>query len=81
MSNKNSDYKPIMDILTDIFGDYAMHNDYRFQISFDCPVCSHEIKGLDKGDGKGNLEINYKKMYTSVGLVVTHTTPTVRFIN
>jgi DNA primase len=23
-------------------------------------VCSHEIKGLDKGDGKGNLEINYK---------------------
>lgn len=61
MSNKNSDYKPIMDILTDVFGDYAMHNDYRFQISFDCPVCSHEIKGLDKGDGKGNLEINYKK--------------------
>jgi hypothetical protein len=23
-------------------------------------VCSHEIKGLEKGDGKGNLEINYK---------------------
>jgi len=22
-------------------------------------VCSHDIKGLDKGDGKGNLEINY----------------------
>lgn len=61
MSNKNSEYKPIIDILTDIFGDYDKHNDYGFQISFDCPVCSHEIKGLDSGDGKGNLEINYKK--------------------
>jgi DNA primase len=37
-----------------------MHNDYKGQISFDCPVCSQEIKGLDHGDGKGNLEINYK---------------------
>jgi DNA primase len=24
-------------------------------------VCSHDIKGLDEGDGKGNLEINYKR--------------------
>jgi DNA primase len=24
-------------------------------------VCSHDIKGLDDGDGKGNLEINYKR--------------------
>jgi hypothetical protein len=61
MSSKNSEYKPIVDILIDIFGKYDMHNDYRYQISFDCPVCSHEIKGLDNGDGKGNLEINYKK--------------------
>jgi DNA primase len=28
-------------------------------MSFDCPVCSYEIKGLSKGDGKGNLEVNY----------------------
>jgi hypothetical protein len=33
----------------------------RGQISFDCPVCSHDIKGLDKGDGKGNLEVNYSQ--------------------
>jgi hypothetical protein len=37
-----------------------MHNDYRCQMSFDCPTCSYEIKGLENGDGKGNLEVNYK---------------------
>jgi hypothetical protein len=55
------DYSAVIEILEDIFGDYKHHNDYRGQISFDCPVCSHEIKGLDDGDGKGNLEINYKQ--------------------
>ena len=75
MSNKNSDYKPIIDILIDIFGDYSIHNDYRCQISFDCPVCSHEIKGLDKGDGKGNLEINYKRnVYKCWSCDETHNT-------
>lgn len=49
----------LVDILQGIFGDEKMHNDLRCQISFDCPVCSHDIKGLDRGDGKGNLEINY----------------------
>ena len=37
-----------------------MHNDYKCQISFDCPVCSYDLKGLDEGDGKGNLEVNYR---------------------
>jgi hypothetical protein len=59
MSQQEIDYSDIIEILEDIFGDYRLHNDYRGQISFDCPVCSHEIKGLDVGDGKGNLEINY----------------------
>ncbi len=54
------DYSPVFEILEDIFGDYKFHNDYKHQVSFDCPVCSYEIKGLDNGDGKGNLEINYK---------------------
>jgi hypothetical protein len=49
----------IVDILENIFGEPRNHNHGRGQISFDCPVCSHEIKGLDKGDGKGNLEVNY----------------------
>jgi DNA primase len=60
MSIKNQEYTPVIEILEDIFGEYKSHNDYKCQISFDCPVCSHEIKGLDNGDGKGNLEINYK---------------------
>jgi DNA primase len=61
MSRISPEYLPIIDILEDIFGDSRMHNDYKGQIAFDCPVCSHEIKGLDEGDGKGNLEINYKR--------------------
>lgn len=54
------DYSIVVEILEDILGDYKFHNDYKGQISFDCPVCSYDIKGLDQGDGKGNLEINYK---------------------
>ncbi len=60
MGTSEFDYGPIVDILEDILGDYRMHNDYKGQMSFDCPVCSYEIKGLDHGDGKGNLEVNYK---------------------
>jgi len=54
------EYAPILDILKDILGKYHMHNDDKGQISFDCPVCSYDIKCLDHGDGKGNLEVNYK---------------------
>ena len=60
MSTQEVDYTPVFEILEDIFGEYKNHNDYRCQVSFDCPVCSYEIKGLDQGDGKGNLEVNYK---------------------
>lgn len=60
MNHTSNEYQPIIDILIQILGDYNSHNDYKGQISFDCPVCSHEIKGLDVGDGKGNLEVNYK---------------------
>lgn len=49
----------IIDILKDILGDDKNHNETKGQISFDCPVCSYDIKNLDKSDGKGNLEINY----------------------
>lgn len=54
------EYEPIIDILEDILGQSRKHNEYSGQISFDCPVCSYDIKGLDEGDGKGNLEVNYK---------------------
>ena len=60
MNVSEVDYTPVFEILEDIFGNYKNHNNYKCQVSFDCPVCSYEIKGLDHGDGKGNLEVNYK---------------------
>ena len=48
----------IVEILEDFLGDSRKHYSNKSQISFDCPVCS-TIKGLDCGDGKGNLEVNY----------------------
>lgn len=61
MTDQKVDYSPVIDILEDILGNPKLHNDYKGQISFDCPVCSYDIKELDHGDGKGNLEINYKE--------------------
>lgn len=60
MVEQETDYSAVVEILEDILGDYKNHNDYRGQISFDCPTCSYDIKGLDELDGKGNLEVNYK---------------------
>ncbi len=48
----------IVEILEDVLGNSKKHYENKSQISFDCPVCS-SIKGLDCGDGKGNLEVNY----------------------
>ena len=50
----------IVEILEGILGQPRKHYKDKSQISFDCPVCSYDIKGLEKGDGKGNLEINYE---------------------
>jgi DNA primase len=50
----------LIELLTEFLGDYKQHYESKGQISFDCPVCAEE-KGLDGGDGKGNLEINYGK--------------------
>ena len=60
MTDIDNDYTLIVDILEDMLGEPRMHNDYKNQISFDCPVCSYDLKGLDEGDGKGNLEVNYR---------------------
>ena len=49
----------VIDLLRDMLGKEKAHYDMKCQITFDCPVCSYEVKGLDSGDGKGNLEINY----------------------
>ena len=50
----------ITSILESFLGDYRKHNESTGQISFDCPACSDD-KGVNEGDGKGNLEINYQK--------------------
>ena len=50
----------LVELLTEFLGDFHQHYESKGQISFDCPVCAEE-KGLDSGDGKGNLEINYGK--------------------
>lgn len=49
----------LIDLIETIFGEPKSVNEYKGQISVDCPVCSYDIKGLSKTDGKGNLEINY----------------------
>lgn len=50
----------LVELLTDVLGKPHQHYESKGQISFDCPACAEE-KGLEKGDGKGNLEINYIK--------------------
>jgi DNA primase len=50
----------LIDLIQTIFGEPKNVNEYSGQISVDCPVCSYDIKGLSKTDGKGNLEINYQ---------------------
>lgn len=50
----------LIELLTEFLGEHHQHYESKAQISFDCPVCT-EIKGLNQGDGKGNLEINYER--------------------
>lgn len=54
----NDESEILIELLTDILGNPHNHYASKGQISFDCPVCAAE-KGLENGDGKGNLEINY----------------------
>jgi len=50
----------ITQILESVLGNPRKHNHGAGQIAFDCPTCSEE-KNMPQGDGKGNLEVNYKK--------------------
>lgn len=50
----------LVELLRDVLGEEKQHYESKAQISFDCPVCAQE-KGLDGGDGKGNLEVNYSR--------------------
>jgi len=49
----------LLELLHEVLGEENSHYPNKGQISFDCPVCSYELKGLNNGDGKGNFEVNY----------------------
>ena len=61
MLETKTNYTDVIDILEEILGECGNHNEFSGQMTFNCPVCSYEIKGLDDGDGKFNLEVNYKE--------------------
>jgi DNA primase len=50
----------LVDILSDVFGEVKKHTPHKGQVAFDCPACAMD-KGLSTTDGKGNLEVNYRK--------------------
>ena len=69
------DTELIVDLLKDTLGNVKNHYENKGQISFDCPVCSYDIKGLDTLDGKGNLEVNYiRGVYKCWACSETHET-------
>jgi len=49
----------LLELLQEVLGEINSHYPNKGQIAFDCPVCSYDIKGLEKGDSKGNFEVNY----------------------
>ncbi len=60
MNKNKEEYGAIVDLFDDILGEHRSHNEYTGQLTYCCPVCSYEIKGLDELDDKYNLEVNYK---------------------
>ena len=62
LSKVSEEVEVLVELLKDVLGNDKQHYESKGQISFDCPVCARE-KGLDKGDGKGNLEINYFQLF------------------
>lgn len=49
----------LLNIFNNFLGDSRKNNPSKGQVAYDCPMCSAE-KGMPRGDGKGNLEINYE---------------------
>ena len=65
----------LVDLLLTMFGEPKNVNESSGQMSVDCPVCSYDIKALDKTDGKGNLEINFHQhVYKCWACAETHGT-------
>lgn len=55
------DVEIILSLIEEVLDTPKKVYDSKHQYGFDCPNCG-ELKGLDKGDGKGNLEINLDKL-------------------
>jgi DNA primase len=65
----------LVDLLLTMFGEPKSINESSGQMSVDCPVCSYDIKSLEKTDGKGNLEINFQQhVYKCWACAETHGT-------
>lgn len=60
MRKVREEYVPVVELLDDILGEHGSHNEETGQLTYCCPVCSYDIKGLDDIDGKFNLEVNYR---------------------
>jgi hypothetical protein len=50
----------LLDLIEDVLNKPKKVYESKHQYGYDCPNCM-DIKGLDKGDNKGNLEINLNK--------------------
>jgi DNA primase len=50
----------LLELIEDVLGEPKKVYETRNQYGYDCPSCM-DMKGLDKGDNKGNLEVNLNK--------------------
>jgi DNA primase len=55
-----SEFEVLLELIEDVLGEPKKTYETRNQYGYDCPNCM-DIKGMDNGDNKGNLEINLNK--------------------
>ena len=58
--SEDNQHNAMVSLLDSVLGKHGRHDKYNGQITYCCPTCSYDIKGLDRLDGKFNLEVNYK---------------------
>lgn len=57
---QETEVEVLLELVEDVLGHPKKVYDSKHQYGYDCPNCMN-IKGLDNGDNKGNLEINLNK--------------------
>lgn len=55
-----SEFEVLLELIEDVLGKPKKIYETKLQYGYDCPNCT-DIKGLESGDNKGNLEINLNK--------------------